>query len=68
MATDRRWYCRLSADVPVSDHVVSRLKEEMSLLCQRNLPFLRKERLTSDVIEIFDKQGLDDKVLLLKRI
>ena len=60
------WYCRLSADVPVSDHVVSRLKEEMSLLCQRNLPFLRKERLTSDVIEIFDKQGLDDKVLLLK--
>ena len=30
------WYCRLSADVPVSDHVVSRLKEEMSLLCQRN--------------------------------
>jgi uridine kinase len=38
----------------------------MDELVKRNIPFKRKERLTTDVIKIFEEQGLYDKVQLLK--
>jgi uridine kinase len=37
----------------------------MKSLVERDIPFERKERLTEDVIQIFKRQGLDDKVKLL---
>jgi uridine kinase len=46
--------------------VIDQLKDEMRSLQQANLPFERRERLTSDVIELFEKEGLDDKVQLLR--
>jgi uridine kinase len=38
----------------------------MHNLVSRNLPFDRKEKLTQDVIKLFETQHLDDKVRLLK--
>ena len=38
----------------------------MMRLVERNLPFVRDERPTKDVIRIFASQGLDDKVALLE--
>ena len=46
--------------------MVGSLKAYMKELVGRNIPFERKERLTSDVIKIFEKQGLHDKVKLLR--
>jgi uridine kinase len=60
------WFCRLSPDVEVTPQVIDQLKDEMRSLQQANLPFERRERLTSDVIELFEKEGLDDKVQLLR--
>ncbi len=60
------YYCRLSGDIQVTDKVVESLRSEMRSIVDRNIPFERKERLTSDVIEIFKKQGLVDKVKLLE--
>ncbi len=68
-SVSRGYYCRLTGgNITVNDEVVRRLKEYMVSLADRNLPFVRKERLTSDVIKIFESQGLDDKVRLLKSI
>lgn len=61
------YYCRLD-NVEVTEDVVARLKEKMNELVGRDIPFERKERLTSDVKEMFRKQGLPDKVRLLDTI
>ncbi len=62
----RGYYCRLLSDMEVSIDVVDTIRAKMDELVKRNIPFERKERLTSDVIKIFEQQGLDDKVRLLK--
>lgn len=65
----RGYYCRLTdSGLKVDAEVVGRLKEYMAELAARDIPFVRKERLTSDVIRIFESQGLTDKVRLLKSI
>lgn len=58
------YYCRLHG-VDITPEVVDRLKTTMRDLVARDLTFERKERLTVDVKELFRRQGLDDKVLLL---
>jgi uridine kinase len=60
------YYCRLIGDVEVTEEVVNNLREEMRNLVSRNLPFDRKEKLTQDVIKLFETQHLDEKVRLLK--
>lgn len=62
----RGYYCRLIGEVTASEDVVADLRERMRLLVDADIPFERKERLTTDVIELFEKQGLVDKVKLLK--
>lgn len=62
----RGLYCRLIGDIEVTLELVDRLRAKMDELVKRNIPFERKERLTTDVIKIFEEQGLDDKVQLLK--
>lgn len=58
------YYCRLKG-MEVTDEVVKNLKGKMESLARMNLTFERRERLTTDVKEMFARQGLDDKVLLL---
>ena len=59
-------YCRLMDLNGVSDEIVEQLLNRMREIVAQNIPFERKERLTEDVIKIFEKQGLHDKVELLK--
>lgn len=68
------WYCRLflpgkdgkpeTAVVPDSALLV-RLQEVMESLRDRDVPFIRKERLTRDISVKFSEEGLFDKVELL---
>lgn len=53
-------------DFSVTPEVVDALKAEMQLIINADIPFRRHEKLTTDVIEIFRSQGLDDKVQLLE--
>lgn len=65
----RGYYCRIvGTDVAMSQQIVDSLRDYMHSLVKRALPFERKERLTSDVINIFEEQGLDDKVKLLQSL
>lgn len=65
-------FCRLYDGegnvLPVDAETVVRIAAEMRRLTALNLPFERKEKLTSDVIEIFRGQGLRDKVALLETV
>lgn len=61
----RGYYCSLSDNVTFDDTVVDSLRAKMADIIVRDIPFKRREQLTSDVIEMFRRNGLDDKVTLL---
>ncbi|MCM1355489.1 MAG: hypothetical protein NC212_03680 [Staphylococcus sp.] len=66
-SVSRGYYCRLR-DLTIDAEVCGRIKAEMRSIVDRDLPFERKERLTSDVIGIMRAQGLDEKVKLLETL
>lgn len=67
-SVSRGYYCRLTGNINVDAAVVDSLKAYMLDLVKRDIPFERKERLTTDAIAIFEKQGLYDKVKLLRTL
>ncbi|MCM1519205.1 MAG: nucleoside kinase [Lachnoclostridium sp.] len=67
-AISRGYYCRLPGLCIDMEQAAAMLKSEMLQLVARDLPFVRRERLTRDVIEIFRSQGLDDKVKLFSTL
>lgn len=62
------YYCRIIGVPTVTAEDVEKLRAHMNELVERDLPFVRRERLTSDVVEIFRSQGLIDKVKLLSSL
>lgn len=63
------YYCRIhGADAPVDAAMASALKSGMQALAARDIPFTPHEELTADAVKIFERQGLDDKVKLLRSI
>lgn len=65
-SVSRGYYCSLGPEVECTAELVERITAEMRDIVNRDLPFERREALTSDVIPIFQKQGLHDKVALLE--
>lgn len=68
-SVNKGYYCRLHPfEAPESTFVpdVERLYKAMRDLADKDLPIERHEQLTADVIEIFRRQRLDSKVLLLE--
>lgn len=71
-SVSRGHYCRLSDQegmtlVPDSA-LLDSLRAEMRRLVERDLPFERHERPTAEALEIFRRQRLDSKVLLLETV
>lgn len=64
----RGWFCRLGPNVEITADVISRIKAELQRLHNADLQFEYFEQLTGDVINLFDKQGLNDKVMLLESV
>lgn len=60
----RGYFCRLHG-VDVTAAMVDKISAGMRAIVDADLPFERHEELTTDVIEIFRRQGLEDKVRLL---
>ena len=62
-------YCQIKHEEDfLSPEVITQLKQRMTEIIDADIPFQRRERLTTDVIEMFRKQGLKDKVRLLEGI
>lgn len=60
------YYCQIKHDSDLLNHdVIEKIKAQMRDIAERDIKFVRRERLTVDVIEMFRKQGLNDKVRLL---
>lgn len=68
----RGYYCRIfdlkGNAIEVTPQMVLDLKKEMERLRDADFPFVRHERLTTDVIKIFRSQHLFSKVALLETL
>jgi len=63
----RGYYARIAGVEPTEENAAA-IRAHMRALVDRDIPFKRMERRTSDVIELFRSQGLDDKVKLLSTL
>ena len=62
-------YCQIKHEEEfLTPEVIAQLKQRMVEIIDADIKFVRRERLTTDVIEMFRKQGLKDKVRLLEGI
>ena len=72
LSISRGHYCRLydgdgnvvKVDRDMTETLLNKLRE----IKRADLRFIRKEKLTRDVVEIFRKQGLHDKITLLESV
>ena len=65
------YFCRIDGNdgtIVMTDDAVRRVGDHMRMLCKAAMPFVRFERRTEEVIDIFRRQGLDDKVMLLSTL
>lgn len=54
-------------DRAVNDTDVSVITQEMKSLISKDIPFVKKEMLTSDAVQLLKQQGLNDKALLFEQ-
>lgn len=64
----RGYYCVLPGIDEVPAGLVDAVKAEMRRLVDANLPLERHEEPTADVLDIFERQGLDSTALLLRTV
>ncbi|MBR2147127.1 MAG: nucleoside kinase [Muribaculaceae bacterium] len=61
------FYCTIKHDAELLTPAnIERIKARMREIVDQDIKFVRRERLTADVVEMFRKQGLNDKVRLLE--
>ena len=61
------YYCTFKHEkTPITAANIKAIKNRMQEIVAEDIPFVHRERLTTDVIDMMDKQGLRDKVRLLK--
>ena len=62
------YYCSIDKrdGSELSENDLLKIKERMSALVEKDIPFKRHEVLTEEAIELFENLGYDDKVKLLK--
>lgn len=72
LSISKGYYCRLldaaGHAVDLGEDGVAKIRERMRDTVSRDIPFCRKEKPTSEVIEIFRKENLMDKVRLLETV
>ena len=62
-------YCQIKHEEDfLTTEVIGQLKQRMTEIIDADMPFKRRERLTTDVIEMFRNQGLKDKVRILESV
>ena len=60
------YYCQLKLDRSIGLDDIQRIKQRMKEIIAENLPFVRYEKHTAEVVELFRQKGMKDKVRLLE--
>ncbi len=60
------YYCTIKGDIKVDDEFATKVSDRIKFLISEKMPITKRVYPLDDAIEIFKKQGMDDKVALLK--
>ncbi len=60
------YYCTIKGDIKVDDEFAAKVSDRIKFLISEKMPITKRVYPLDDAIEIFKKQGMDDKVALLK--
>ena len=60
------YYCQLKLDRSIGLDDIHRIKKRMKEIIAEDLPFVRYEKHTTEVVELFRQKGMNDKVHLLE--
>ena len=60
------YYCTIKGDIKVDDEFAGKVSDRIRELIDEKMPITKRVYPLDDAIEIFKKQGMDDKVALLK--
>ena len=60
------YYCQLKLDRSIGLDDIHRIKQRMKEIIAEDLPFVRYEKHTTEVVELFRQKGMNDKVRLLE--
>ena len=60
------YYCTIKGDINVDDEFAAKVSDRIKFLISEKMPITKRVYPLDDAIEIFKKQGMDDKVALLK--
>ena len=62
----RGYYCLISGMDQVSEELLKNLSDSIHRMIEADIPFVQHEALTEEVIALFRREGMDEKVLLLE--
>lgn len=60
------YFCKLCIDRTIGLDDVIRIKQRMQEIIKADLPFIRHEKHTDEIIRLFKERGMDDKIKLLE--
>lgn len=60
------YFCKLCIDRTIGLDDVIRIKQRMQEIIKADIPFIRHEKHTDEIIQVFKERGMDDKVKLLE--
>ena len=60
------YYCRLKLDRTIGLDDIHRIKQRMKEIIAEDLPFVRYEKHTTEVVQLFQEKGMKDKARLLE--
>ncbi len=66
-SVSKGWYCDISnSHLVLDEHTISLIKQKMQDIIESDIPFIRKEILTTEAIKLFEENGLHDKSILFQ--
>ncbi|MFZ4399248.1 MAG: nucleoside kinase [Bacteroidales bacterium] len=61
------WYCEVNnSHLFLDENTIGLIKKRMQEIIEMDIPFIRKEILTTEAIKLFEENGFHDKLLLFK--
>ncbi len=60
------YYCSIESDIKITDEIVKRVNERMNYMVIAAMPIIKKSYPLDDAVELFEKQGMQDKVKMMK--
>ena len=60
------YYCHINSDIEITEEIVKKINERMNYMVIASMPIIKKSYALDDALELFEKQGMQDKIKMMK--